>query len=38
MANVGAANPEDDVGGDIGSVVGDALEVLGDQDSFMAAA
>jgi hypothetical protein len=33
MPNVCATNPEDDVGGDIGSVVGDALEVLGDKDS-----
>jgi len=33
MAHVRAANPEDDVGGDVGGVVSDALEALRDQDA-----
>ena len=32
MPEVGAANPEDHVGGDVGGVVGDALQIARDDD------
>ena len=31
VADVCAADPEDDIGGDVGGVVGDALKVAGDE-------